>query len=90
MSRSVPYPLDATLEEIPVYAKYHGRCVICFENSVTLHECPPRSLNPDWQKQPENRYPVCNDCHVALHDLTVQDQRGWLRASAHRLLVVLG
>jgi hypothetical protein len=62
---------DITPDDLHIWKAYNRRCVFHpGKLAVTLHEEPPKSLNPDWKKQPENRYPVCNDCHDRVHRMS--------------------
>jgi hypothetical protein len=40
---------------------------------VCLHEEPPKSLNPQWRAMPDTRFPVCNECHEMVHQISRQD-----------------
>ncbi len=58
-------------EERFIWEAYEFRCVWCNISSADcLHECPPKSLNPKWEEQPENRFPVCNPCHNEAHNIS--------------------
>lgn len=62
-------------EEREILARYQWRCAVCRLNAaVTLHEHPPRSLNPNWRAQPETRFPVCAACHERLHHLPMKER----------------
>ena len=57
-----------TEEELQIFRLFNFRCIMdCGRKAVTLHEIVPKSLRPkDWNA-PENRVPVCNECHNMIH-----------------------
>ncbi len=62
-----------------IWNVYGGKCVIHSHSpAVTIHEEPPRSLNPSWEKMPETRYTLCNLCHEKVHNMSRQDAKFWL------------
>ena len=66
--------IDILPDELPIWEAYNFSCVVCkFNRAVCLHEEPPKSLNPNWEAEPWNRFPVCNDCHNHLHSLSRKD-----------------
>lgn len=34
-----------------------------------LHEEPPKSLNPNWEAEPWNRFCLCHTCHERIHQM---------------------
>jgi len=43
-------------------------CIRCYRPAVTIHEEPPRSLNPEWEDEgPEHFLPLCAKCHDNRH-----------------------
>lgn len=55
-------------EELEIFALYGGRCILCKQEAVTLHEIIPKSKRPKTWNTPENRVPVCNNCHTKIHN----------------------
>lgn len=55
-------------EDFFIWELYNFRCV-CHPSrwAVCLHEDPPKSLNPRWEEEPWNRFPVCSWCHERAH-----------------------
>lgn len=51
-----------------IWDYYDGRCVVCGEQAVTIHEISPKSLNPRWREF-DNRVPLCNECHDWAHSI---------------------
>ena len=43
-------------------------CLVCWKPAVCLHEIIPRSLYRDWFKDITNSVPVCNECHLRIHE----------------------
>lgn len=63
-----------------VFEEYGYRCVLCgFQYADTLHEEPPRSLNPNWRDEPWRQFPLCNAHHDAIQSMA--------RADAEELLL---
>ena len=50
-----------------VWTMYHGRCVLCGQPAVTIHEIKPRSHNILHWKDVDNRVTICNLCHEKVH-----------------------
>lgn len=63
-----------TAEELEIFALYGGKCILagvsnkCQKIAVTLHEIIPKSKRPKTWNTPENRVPICNNCHRMIHD----------------------
>jgi 5-methylcytosine-specific restriction endonuclease McrA len=57
-----------TAEELEIFALYGGRCILCKQRAVTLHEIIPKTKRPKTLNTPENRVPVCAKCHRKIHD----------------------
>ena len=54
-------------QELMVFEAYGFRCVLCgFQFADTLHEEPPRSLNPNWRDEPWTQFPLCHAHHDAV------------------------
>jgi hypothetical protein len=57
-------------QELMVFEEYGYRCVLCgFQYADSLHEEPPRSLNPNWEDEPWNQFPLCHAHHDAVQDM---------------------
>ena len=57
-------------DELMIFEQYGFRCVLCgFQYADTLHEEPPRSLNPNWKDEPWTRFPLCNAHHEAIQSM---------------------
>lgn len=65
---------DWTAEELEIFALYKGKCILyavsanCQKRAVTLHEIIPKSKRPKTWNTPDNRVPVCAECHRMIHD----------------------
>lgn len=60
--------LEWSAEELEIFALYKGKCILCSaRKAVTLHEIIPRSKRPKTWNTPENRVPVCAECHTKIH-----------------------
>lgn len=60
--------IEVEEEDVWLWQLYDGRCVLHpYRYAVCLHESPPKSLDPHWKEHPENRFPVCAECHEELH-----------------------
>jgi len=68
-----------------VLNRYGRRCVICRAVAATLHEEPPKSLNPNWEDEPETWYPLCALHHEVIHSLSRAKAEQWLIKMATRL-----
>jgi hypothetical protein len=61
-------------KEQMVMDTYEWRCVICmFACATSLHEEPPRSLNPNWKNEPWTQFPLCNAHHEAVQSMSRGD-----------------
>lgn len=74
-----------TADELKIFALYGGKCILagtvkeCQKKAVTLHEIIPKSKRPkDWNT-PENRVPMCNNCHRMVHDKGAKNYVNLLR-----------
>lgn len=68
MRQSFPIDADWTEEELELLNLFGGKCILCrTRQAVTLHEILPKSKNIKHWKDPENRVPVCNECHDTIH-----------------------
>lgn len=67
-------------EDLPIWQVYQGKCVLCRDKAVTLHEEPPKSLNPKWKQMPETRYALCNHCHMEVHNMSRKDAQSLLES----------
>jgi hypothetical protein len=57
-------------QELMVFEAYDFRCVLCgFQYADTLHEEPPRSLNPNWRDEPWTQFPLCHAHHDSIQDM---------------------
>jgi hypothetical protein len=55
-------------EELQIFEFYNWRCILCCKRrAVTLHEIIPKSRRPKTWNDPNNRVPVCADCHFEIH-----------------------
>ena len=58
-------------DELIVFNAYDYLCVLCgFQYADTLHHEPPRSLNPRWIDEPWTQFPLCNEHHNAIQDMS--------------------
>lgn len=72
--------VQIALDDLPIWKKYNFRCVVHpMKWAVCLHESPPKSLNPNWKNEPENRFPLCNECHMQIHELPLSKSYEYLR-----------
>lgn len=56
-------------EDYFIWDAYSFKCLMCiYKLAVTLHECPPKSLNPHWMERPETRFPLCEQHHKEAHE----------------------
>ena len=63
-----------------IWEAYKKRCVVHpLKFAVCLHEEPPKSLNPNWLKEPLTRFPLCNDCHEQVHRMSRADAEAFLK-----------
>lgn len=61
-------------DERMIFEEYGYRCVLCgFQYAVSLHEEPPRSLNPRWMDEPWRRFPLCNAHHETIQSMSRAD-----------------
>ena len=74
-----------TPEQQAVLNRYGRRCVVCRAVAITIHEEPPKSLNPNWEDEPETWFPVCNLHHDIAHGMTRKRAGEWLRNMKERL-----
>ena len=73
-------------EELEIFKKYNYKCVHCVhQDAVALHELKPKSLNMDWRR-PENRLPLCSECHDWAHKRGTRYSRDILIGDAERYL----
>lgn len=71
--------IDILPEDLPIWKAHNFKCVVHPERkAVCLHEEPPKSLNPNWKKEPEKRFPVCNECHEKVHTMNREDAASFL------------
>lgn len=57
-----------TQEEIHIFELFRYRCGNnAAHKAVVLHEIEPKSRRPKTWKDPLNRIPLCNECHVLVH-----------------------
>ena len=54
-------------EELEIFDLFRGKCILCKQWAVTLHEICPKSKCPKTWQNPENRVPVCNRHHNWIH-----------------------
>lgn len=54
-------------EELAIFDEFSGRCARCGKLAVTLHEIIPKSRKPTTWNVPENRIPLCGNCHNWAH-----------------------
>ena len=75
-----------TEEEIKIFAEFGYKCLDCLVNdAVTLHELVPKSLAPKTWNTPENRVPLCNDCHRKAHSIGTKNSRKLLELKRYGL-----
>jgi 5-methylcytosine-specific restriction endonuclease McrA len=75
---------DWTEQELEIFEQFHWRCIRCPRKAVTLHEIVPKSKRPkDWD-DPENRVPICNECHRWAHDRGTRSSEQELRRLRQR------
>ncbi len=71
-----------TEEELEIFAEFGGRCAMSGHPAVVLHEIVPKSKRPKTWNTPDNRIPLCNDCHLLAHSRgtkRMQDELRYLR-----------
>lgn len=54
-------------EEKVIINEFGGRCARCGNISIVLHEITPKSRRPKTWDDPNNRIPLCVDCHIWAH-----------------------
>jgi len=57
-----------TGQELDIFDEFSGRCARCGNQAVTLHEIIPKSRKPKSWNTPENRIPLCLNCHLWAHE----------------------
>ncbi len=71
--------MTTLIEDEKILKIYNNSCVAHpHKRSVCLHEEPPKSLNPSWRSMPHTRYPVCNECHMFVHNTSRIDAYTYL------------
>lgn len=80
MPRSFPIDANWTEEELELLNLFGGKCILCgTRDAVTLHEIIPKSKNIKHWQDPENRVPVCNECHDKIHKRGARKFAAFLR-----------
>ena len=64
-----------TEEEIEIFSIFNFRCPRCNRRAVTLHEICPKSKCPKTWMKPENRMPLCANCHEWAHSRGTNNSR---------------
>ena len=54
------------LIELEILEQFGYKCIRCQREAVTLHEIIPKSRTKNWGV-PENRVPLCAECHNWAH-----------------------
>lgn len=54
-------------DEQAIFDEFSGRCARDGKIAVVLHEIVPKSRRPKTWNTPENRIPLCVDCHIWAH-----------------------
>lgn len=62
-------------DELAIFAEFSGKCARCGDIAVTLHEIIPKSRKPKTWKTPENRIPLCVNCHLWAHSHGTRQSR---------------
>jgi len=67
---------------------FGGRCgnFPCANQAITVHEIVPRSRMPKRWREFDNRIPLCNDCHLKIHN---EGTRRWEERLRKARLVAL-
>lgn len=66
--RPNPYDLEFENRRLVVMQMYKSKCVMHADHfAITIHEEPPRSLNPQWKDQPWTWFPLCHHHHEEAH-----------------------
>ena len=54
-------------DEIAIFRLFNFRCLVCPRTAVVLHEIIPKSKAPKTWNRPENKVPLCAECHEEIH-----------------------
>jgi hypothetical protein len=67
--KTLPNGVEIPDDDFFIWKEYDFKCIMCRGYAVTLHESPPKSLNPDWKSMPDTRFPLCNQHHAEVHQM---------------------
>ncbi len=81
-ARSFPTPSD-------IICKFKGRCIVCFDDAVAVHEIDYRSEAHLDPMREENRVPLCASCHELAHTEGKEKWKPLLRYHRVRALDIL-
>ena len=54
-------------EELAIFRQFSFKCLVCSKQAVVLHEIIPKSKAPKTWDRPENKVPLCANCHENIH-----------------------
>ena len=54
-------------EELAIFRQFSFKCLVCSKQAIVLHEIIPKSKAPKTWDVPENKVPLCANCHEEIH-----------------------
>src|SRR4030042_3891464 len=75
--------INYTEEELAIFLEFDNRCARCEQPSIVLHEIIPKSKRPKTWNIPDNRIPLCNDCHLLAHAKGTRNSKDELQYLRH-------
>ena len=79
MTHILPNGVEVPDDDYYIWEAYDCCCVFHPDRFArALHEEPPKSKNPKWKDMPENRFPLCLDCHELVHRMSRSEAQDFL------------
>ena len=75
--------INYTEEELAIFLEFGDRCARCGQPSIVLHEIVPKSKRPKTWDTPDNRIPLCVDCHLLAHSRGTKKSKDELTLLRH-------